>query len=303
MGNNNEKEIKQNRIIIVLVVIIIALMFAIGILIGQRLNDVPNNENPNKIVNGKETEEKEDEKVEEKAEEKEDSKEKIEDKYEDLPANSRYLENVPGIPRYLCGGVMFQFNKKDVYLKDLTDNEKLNLLLTAYYSQITVIGNPDYKPLILGDEDIKKYFEDTSFLDDIKKNGLNSGDANNSYTVAEPIFIEFKNNKLYVSEYATGCEGPGNDGYDVILVNAKKNSKELIMTYKVYYKKNLFDEKTDNFTNEIYINKNDTKPKYRDVAYDKFAELDYTDFDSYTMHFDITNNNIRFEKMIYNEDN
>jgi len=303
MEKNNEKEFKQTRLIIVLVAIIIVLIFAIGLLVGQRLNDIPNKENPNKIVNEKEIEEKEDEKVEEKAEEKDDSKEKIEDKYETIPTNSSYLDYVPGIPRYLCGGVMFPLNKKDVYLKDLSDNDKLNLLITAYESEITVEGNPDYKPLILDDEDIKKYFEDTSFLDDIKKNGLDSGKANNSYQVAEPIFIEFKNNKIYVSEYATGCEGPGHDGYSVKLVNVKKNSKELIMTYKAYYIKNIYDEKTDNFTNEIYINKNDTKPKYRDVDYDEFAELDYTDFDSYTMHFDITNNNIRFEKMIYNEDN
>ena len=294
MEKNNEKEFKQTRLIIVLIAIIIVLIFAIGLLVGQRLNDIPNKENPNRIVNEDDNKDKTEEKKEEEPEE---------DKYENIPTNSSYLENVPGIPHYLCGGVMFNFNKKDVYLKDLSDNDKLNLLLTAYESEITVVGNPDYKPLILDDEDIKKYFEDTSFLDDIKKNGLDSGKANNSYQVAEPIFIEFKNNKLYVSEYATGCEGPGNDGYDVILVNAKKNSKELIMTYKVYYKKNIFDEKTDNFTNEIYINKNDSKPKYRDVAYDQFAELDYTDFDSYTMHFDITNNNIRFEKMIYNEDN
>ena len=296
MEKNNEKEFKQTRLIIVLVAIIIVLIFAIGLLVGQRLNDIPSKENPNRIVNEDDNKDKTEEKKEEEPEQKE-------DKYEDLPANSRYLENVPGIPRYLCGGVMFNFNKKDVYLKDLSDNDKLNLLLTAYEREITVVGNTDYKPLILDDEDIKKYFEDTSFLDDIKKNGLDSGKANNSYQVAEPIFIEFKNNKLYVSEYATGCEGPGNDGYDVILVNAKKNSKELIKTYKLYYKKNIFDEKTDNFTNEIYINKNGSKPKYRDVAYDQFAELDYTDFDSYTMHFDITNNNIRFEKMIYNEDN
>ena len=294
MEKNNEKEFKQTRLIIVLVAIIIVLIFAIGLLVGQRLNDIPNKENPNRIVNEDDNKDKTEEKKEEEPEE---------DKYETIPTNSSYLDDVPGIPRYLCGGVMFNFNKKDVYLKDLSDNDKLNLLLTAYESEITVVGNPDYKPLILDDEDIKKYFEDTSFLDDIKKNGLDSGKANNSYQVAEPIFIEFKNNKLYVSEYATGCEGPGNDGYDVILVNAKKNSKELIKTYKVYYKKNLFDEKTDNFTNEIYINKNDTKPKYRDVEYDEFAELDYTDFDSYTIHFDITNNNIRFEKMIYNEDN
>lgn len=294
MEKNNEKEFKQTRLIIVLVAIIIVLIFAIGLLVGQRLNDIPSKENPNRIVNEDDNKDKTEEKKEEEPEE---------DKYETIPTNSSYLDDVPGIPRYLCGGVMFNFNKKDVYLKDLSDNDKLNLLLTAYESEITVVGNPDYKPLILDDEDIKKYFEDTSFLDDIKKNGLDSGKANNSYQIAEPIFIEFKNNKLYVSEYATGCEGPGNDGYDVILVNAKKNSKELIMTYKVYYKKNIFDEKTDNFTNEIYINKNDSKPKYRDVDYDEFAELDYTDFDSYTMHFDITNNNIRFEKMIYNEDN
>lgn len=294
MEKNNEKEFKQTRLIIVLVAIIIVLIFAIGLLVGQRLNDIPSKENPNRIVNDDDNKDKTEEKKEEEPEE---------DKYENIPTNSSYLDDVPGIPRYLCGGVMFNFNKKDVYLKDLSDNDKLNLLLTAYESEITVVGNPDYKPLILDDEDIKKYFEDTSFLDDIKKNGLDSGKANNSYQIAEPIFIEFKNNKLYVSEYATGCEGPGNDGYDVILVNAKKNSKELIMTYKVYYKKNIFDEKTDNFTNEIYINKNDSKPKYRDVDYDEFAELDYTDFDSYTMHFDITNNNIRFEKMIYNEDN
>lgn len=294
MEKNNEKEFKQTRLIIVLVAIIIVLIFAIGLLVGQRLNDISSKENPNRIVNDDDNKDKTEEKKEEEPEE---------DKYENIPTNSSYLDDVPGIPRYLCGGVMFNFNKKDVYLKDLSDNDKLNLLLTAYESEITVVGNPDYKPLILDDEDIKKYFEDTSFLDDIKKNGLDSGKANNSYQIAEPIFIEFKNNKLYVSEYATGCEGPGNDGYDVILVNAKKNSKELIMTYKVYYKKNIFDEKTDNFTNEIYINKNDSKPKYRDVDYDEFAELDYTDFDSYTMHFDITNNNIRFEKMIYNEDN
>ena len=195
---------------------------------------------------------------------------------------------------------MFPLNKKDIYLKDLSDNDKLNLLISGYDKDIKVEGNPDYKPLVLTDEDIEKYFADTSFLNDIKKNGLDSGKSGTKYEVAEPIFIEFKNNKLYLSKYPTGCEGPGNDGYQTMLVNAKKNSKELVMSYKVFYLKTLFDEKTDNFTNEIYISKNDSKPKYKDIDRDKFSKLDLSEFDSYDMYFDITNGNIRFVKMIYN---
>ena len=298
MEKNNEKEFKQTRLTIVLVAIIVVLVFALGFVIGT------NNNIKNEIKNGQQVELPEEKEVtegEEEEEPEEEPEEEIEEEFEEVSLNSHFLDDVPRIPEYLCGGVMFPLNKKDVYLKDLSINQKLNLLISGYDNQIKVEGNPDYKPLILDDEDIEKYFADTSFLNDIKKNGFDSGEANNSYEVAEPISMEFKNNKLYVSKYPTGCEGPMKDGYQVKLINAKKNSKELVMTYKVYYLKSYYNEKTDDFTNEIFVSKNDTRSKYKNVDYDEFENLDYSDFDSYTMHFDITNKNIRFEKMIYNE--
>lgn len=299
MKKESEKELKQTRLVIILLAFIILLVFIVGVLIGERRNKNTKTYEQTKVVDKKEEEPTSKSEEEKKEETTSKSKDEKQDDFSEVSINSSYLDDVPKIPEFLCGGIIFPVKQKDIYLKDLTDNDKLNLLISGVSSKLTVEGNDDYELFELSDKIVQKYFEDTSFLDDIKKNGFNSGDSNTKYSVAEPIFIESKNNKIYVGEYATGCEGPGKDRETVKLVSVKKNSQKLVMTYKYYYIKVYYDEKSDDFINDVYISKKDSTAKYKNISWDD--KLDLSDFDSYDMYFDITNGNIRFEKMSYNE--
>ena len=207
------------------------------------------------------------------------------------------IEGLSLIPRHLCGGVFFPFDKKNITVKDLSDSNKINMVLSHNYDFISTDTDDDFRELALKEDEFKKYFEDTSFLNGIKEGKLDTADAG-GYKILDPIKIEYKDNAFYLSKYATGCEGPGNAGGEIEYKTAYKTGDELKITVYYYYKD--YDIKEEDGETEF------TALYYRDStkskeAIDEDGYVEYTLLDTYDLYFDLSNDNFRFTKMDYNK--
>lgn len=258
---------KNNNLIIVLGLIIAILMLIIGFLLGK-LSD-----NENK----KQTEQKDDS-----------SNLKATEVIElDINKDILVIEANSIIPNGLCGFEYFPFKEKDITINDLTDEDKLEMVyrrFVNYDPEVTVS---------IKEWEIQKYFEDLSFLEKVKNTKVDFDAGSMTY----------KNDLYIINAYPTGCEGAG-EGYRKKIIKATKSNDKLEITYAYYYM-------TYDYVNEkyqLYNKLNDQKPIYDNVDLNENLEyviegkkLDYTKFNNYVLTFDIKDNNLRFEKMIYNK--
>ncbi len=141
------------------------------------------------------------------------------------------------------------------------------------------------------EEEAKVFFEDTSFI---------SSKKNFDYNVMYPFTVYKSDDKIDIVEYAGGCTGDGSGEY-VIQKDKKIEDGKAIYTF-VYY----------NLSVEYPDDSNDPKISiYSDIAGKKIVASDIDDFDkisdyydklnTYEVYYDITDNNMRFEKMIFNK--
>ena len=252
----------QSRITTIVIVIIIAiLMLTIGIIIGKHSNNGSTGKG-----NVKETEKR--------------------DNKEELKLTDNLVKDADSlIPVGMCGYQEFQFNGKDIVVDDLSSQTKVNMLVYHY----GVVG--DNKKIT--EDDAKIFFEDVSFLEDVKKGKVKE--------VIAPFKISYKDGFYVISSYGTGCEGPY-EGYSKKLIKATKIGDELELTYAYYY----MDYDYDNEYIMLY-KKQGSKATYNKVEMkdDEYVQdgkkLDYSVFNYYVLKFDNSDGNLRFKSMTYVE--
>lgn len=295
-----EEKNKNNTLIIVLVLVIIVLVFIIGFMLGTRKvndsNDSGNTQVEEKKEKKKETKEEENEK--EKVNEKEDNADNT-----DNTSLSNIDEISSGIPKKTCGGYNFPFKEKDVYLKDLSSELKLSMLTeflanTDYKEIDSDFNNQGIKKLReFTEKDVEKYFEDTNFLGNLKDklelsgfNGLSKIDG-----------------KYYLVMTIGGCEGPQTEGESITLVDSKKEGNILVLTYRYYSYVLPEDTKQINegnnayFTYDYYKDSKKSKVLAKGLYKDEQLESYYDQMNTYDFYYDVSDGNMRFVKMIFNQ--
>lgn len=129
------------------------------------------------------------------------------------------------------------YNNKSFSINDLTNEEKMQYVLSAYDSEMGVKSCTDINnSTTINEYTLKKYLKDNSFLEEAKnKNHLLKSD---SYD------YDYKSGNFLV--YMPSCGGAlGPQDYtEVKLIGAKKSSKELILTVKFIF--NTYNDSTDN---------------------------------------------------------
>ncbi len=287
MEEKNSTKTKNNsKIIIIVLVLLILVIFGMGIFITYN--------NSKRNANNRPTEIKE---------EKDNKPEKEENNIIELDEDNEEVKEAKSlIPIELCGPVYFPFERKNILVDDLNNNYKFNMLAYHYYFNFkTETEN------IIEENELRRYFANLKFLDEIKKNGFDSsynidtGEAknNNNYESILPLKLTYKDDKYYFSGYSTGCTGPGNDGGRIKFKSAKKVNDGLELTYYYYYQKIVF--KGDNYYFNIY-NYKDGNIIYGEITDEKINDdyMNLNEFDTYTLYFDTSNDNMRFIKMVYN---
>ena len=283
-NNGSNKNFSQTRLIVVLVSIIVILVFVIGIFIGARLGEKqpPNNNTSNKEVNKKEK-----------------SKPKGTKKEEKISVSD---DVSGGIPRLSCFGTSFPFDEKDIYLDDLSDNIKLDMLIeflkNTEYEEIDkeFKDNSVRKLREFTEEDVKKWFEDTSFLKALK----NKLDIDLTDIILE-------DNKYYLVQTIGGCEGAAPEDEVFILINSKVEGTKLIRTYRYYSMilpkdtKEVTEGEYAYFTYDYYKDSNHKELIAKGLYKEEQLEPYYDKMNTYDVYYDISNGNMRFEKMIFNE--
>ena len=146
----------------------------------------------------------------------------------------------------------------------------------------------------LTEEEIKNYFEDTSFLDIIKNKG------EEPFTNIDPVIITYKNGKYYFTTYPTGCEGPLFDGGYIIPEETKKEKGYIISTVRYYYRHET-EMTDDNFTYSIYKDSKKTHLIAKGIGDDLDGFKKYIkEMSTYDIYYKIENGYGKFEKMVYN---
>lgn len=243
-------------------------------------------------------EDKKDTKTEEKAEKKD---EKDETKAVELKATDKLVEEARKlVPMKMCHGYDIKLEGKSRTLDDLSTNEKL--AMTAFYfgSNLSFENiDPDkYTGEVheeLKVEDVEKIFEDTSFLESLKKKG--------SYGVG-PYSVLYQKGKYYYNLIATGCIAEEYKDDLLGFYKAVKEGNTLKVTYGYAYIDEHYDEKEDDFVSYLYKAKGDKEPlvknpEINDETY--LLEVDWSKFNQYEFVYDISDGNLRLQEINYIE--
>ena len=289
--NNNTKEINNssgNGIIIILVVIIICLVFTIGYLLGNKHKDnLLVDEQTTTSDNKKDTE---DEKEPEPTKEENNSSE---NKQDNDPKEISYL----ALPEELCGGVLFPFEEKNINVRDLDTSTKVNMLLTAYKDEIPYeedVWSGKAKEFTITDDDFKKYYDDTRFLEELKQDDV-------MLSIISPYSITYDNNKYYLTYYGTGCIGPSSNGSYAYKIDTKNTEDYIIDTYKYYYRENTGELVDDKYF-EYNLYKDHNKKVLIAKTSDKEAGKKYEEqLSTYDVYYKIDGQYAKFEKMVYHK--
>lgn len=249
-------------------------------------------------------------KVEEKDKEKETNVEKEENKEIEQKTKESDKENKNGLPTLsipsgFCGGVNFELQEKTINVKDISDEDKLTMLadvlLDFNKKEIPKIDYYDEEGFEL-DFDImevaQKYFDVTPSMEEIMNEGFSG---------RESSFV-YKNGKSYYYFLPGGCEGPNRDGDELIYKGEKKEGNTIIKSYYYYYvvvSDDFVEGKDENGNQtwyspmDIYKNKKDKKPVYKDVI--DIEKVDLSSFNTYDMYFDTTGGNMKLIKIEFNK--
>jgi len=208
------------------------------------------------------------------------------------------------LPNLMCHGYALKLNEKDRVLKDLTDEEKLSIVAAYFAYDLSldeVDDGEDYTGEVhkeVKESDVKKLFEDTSFLKSLTKN-KNDNRLGLDY---RGFYYDFKDKKYYANIIATGCIDEEYEDDYLQLFSAKKTSKTLVLDYSYAYLSTKYDEKKDNFTNALYRKEGDKEPLVKDVEADEYGfDVDWASFDHYEFVFDISDGNLRLHNINFVE--
>ena len=201
-----------------------------------------------------------------------------------------------------CGGVSFDFKKSTVTVDKISTSDKLGMLSTVL---LEMVGKDKLRELS-EDKDLvldfnilevaNKYFDVTPEM----KKQMEEGFGSDFY------LFKYKDNKSILHLVVGGCTS-ANDGDYVKLKEIKKENNTLIKTYYYYYLKGVGEPvvvgKSDGygistFPFSYYKDENAAKPLYEEVVSESIVNFD--EFDTYDVYFDISNGNMKLTKIVYN---
>ena len=295
-----EKEVvtkpKKNGLVPLLCFVIVILIFVIGILVGmnyvkdQQKKDADTKETDKKEKKDKEKEPYVEPVIEPKPEvEPEPEPEKEPEKPKQLSEKELVEKARSFIPFEICNYPQSPLNKKTLTINEMSDDFKGAMVVHS-----TGHTDPE-KDIYIKPEDYAKNFDDLSFLKKLEK------DPELEYTSLN-THLFYKNGKYTIQSYATGCEG-AHEGLTMYFVGSKIEGNKLTLTYIAYYS-------TYNYEGEyesMYKEEKDSKPVYEKVTVEEYGDpkmsdgkqIDYTKFDRYNFVFDISNGNLKLQKMVY----
>ena len=235
-----------------------------------------------------------DKKEPEKVEKKE--TEKDSDKEVKLDLDSEEVEEAKELmPFELCYGLAVDLNGKSRTLDDLTDKEKMSIVISYYTDKLFEQDTDEGYSLILEEKDFKYLFEDISFVDNLKNSGNISLDERR---------VSFKDDKVIFTGNPTGCTTSEHKGYELVLYDAYKKDNILKLVYAYPYEDIYYDEKKDDLATDFYINKEGKNPLYVDSKYsdDKQGyDVDWSKFNKYEIVIDTANDNLRLQEINFIE--
>ena len=152
------------------------------------------------------------------------------------------------------------------------------------------------KPMAINPEDYSRYFEDLSFLKKLEK------DPDLQYTSLNTV-LSYHNGKYMVEPYATGCIG-AHEGYTLKFVSSSIKDDTLTLTYAYYWSEYNYEDEY-----EIMYKEENGKVVYDKIIADEYGEhkvsngkdIDYDVFTQYNFIFDLSNDNLRLQKIEYKE--
>jgi len=208
------------------------------------------------------------------------------------------------IPSLMCHGYALKLENKDRTLKDFTDNEKLSMVASYFAGKLDFEDSDDeeYTGEVhkeVKESDVKKLFEDTSFLKTLTK----SKEDNMVGLGYKGFYYDFKDKKYYANIIATGCVADEYEDDYLQLFQAKKTDKTLVLDYSYAYLSTKYNEKKDIFVNNLYKSEGDKTPLVKNASMDDEGDFDtdWSLFNHYEFVFDITNNNLRLTKINFIE--
>ena len=229
---------------------------------------------------------------------------KKDDGFKELSKDDKLVEEaITIIPNNYCGGVYGELPMKNKTIKEFSNYEKLNMVLSIYKDKVMETSEKE-KEYGIDDKNLLRYFEDTSFMEEFKSgvdsaSDVNTGEAaHEGYKLVDdaiyPFYMSYKDGKYGVTAYMYGCSKVNSEGYYYDIESAKKNDKQLIITISTYFKSFTIDEATGNATPHYYIYRGAEK----EVGLDKKDELK-----KYDLVYDITDNHLRLTEMQYKDIN
>ena len=237
---------------------------------------------------------KEPEKVEKRADSKKEEKQ-TKDKEVKLDPESKEVDEARNlIPFVMCHGYAIELNGKSRTLNDLTDKEKLAIVMSYYTDKLMDQDGENGFSLVLEDKDLKYLFEDISFVDVLKK-GEYSMDVRQ---------VKLKDGKIVYTGYPTGCTAEEYKGYELSLYDAYKKGDTLKLIYAYPYEDTRFDEKKDDLVTDFYVSKEDKKPLYEAPEYNdekQDFDVDWSKFNRYEVIIDTSDDNLRIQEFKYVE--
>ena len=209
--NMEEKEVKEEKIrkkdntgiLLIIIIILIILLGACAFMLYQ--------EKSNK--NTTDTEERETK--------KQDTEETQKDKFNSISLEDEMVTRADNLnPKAACGQTTLELVKRNRTVNEISSIEKIRMLSSC--GALKKIGT---QKATISEENIKKYFEDTSFLEKYAT-GLPQGESLGYIAYTD---IRYENGQLeYINPSPVGCEGPAQGSF-LKLYSAKKNSKRLVL--------------------------------------------------------------------------
>ena len=300
------KPVKAQKKNPVLNILLLLLVLAIGICIGFGISKLTGEEETTKTQENKKEDKKED-----KEEEKPENHPPVEDDTSETPTkeeinDENYMDQFTPttkhqeeyasieeeaealIPYTLCGEPLLDYSKKSIELKDLSDKDKIYMIINVY-KKFAYVDPYDKELLVMDENDLKRYFDDLSFLKRIRNNEEGSG--NN-----DPYYLGYKDGKYYLYAYVTGCAGgEGDSGYKLIKKETKKNGNTLTIEYYSRYDDIYYNEDEGRFHWDVYTDETKKTALGKDI--EDINEIDKSKLIVIKFTFDLSNNKVRFVSM------
>ena len=273
-----EEQKKGKNHVGILVCIIFILIILLGACIFLLFQEKANNNKTNIDTEEKETKKHETEKTQE-------------EKFDSVSLDDTMVVKLNKLnPKNLCGQTNLELEKRNRNVNEISSIEKIRMLASC-----GDLERIDTNKAAISEESIKKYFEDTSFLEKYK-NGVPDGETL-GYIFYDKVRYE-NNQLLFINNYGVGCEGPS-QGTFLSLHSAKKNSKEMILNYTLYYREADREEKIgDNYYFIFKYYKDKTKTEYLGEG-KEYNELDSNSFSGYQFVFNIEDGNYQLKAINY----